>query len=533
MVSSRYMEDIPPEHPPARSWWPSQRWPRTTVVLEVVLIGLIGAWLGLLVGGRMTTSIGPLEARLTVEVSPTGGSVLSLPPLGELSLQTHDGPFRLHADVTQINEADAREIFNDPKSLHGLPREVSADLKSGVQELVWRAAGSAVLGAVLLGVPVFRRRYRRALLAGVVAVVAITGGGATAAATWNPQAINEPRYTGLLTSAPSVVGDAGDIVTDFKKYEKQLAKIVTNVSRLYDVTSTLPAFAPSSSTIRVLFVSDLHINPGSWDVIRSVTKQFDVDFIVDTGDISDHGTSAENAYVQPIGTLGVPYVFVRGNHDSSVTEDGIREQPNAIVLDDQIREVDGLRLAGIGDPRFTPDKDTRGQPAPISVKVTGERLASLIRSQPPEAPVDIAMMHDPEGAAETDGTVPVALAGHYHRRFEQELPFKTLLFVQGSTGASGLRGLEGEKPTPAKASVLYFDRTTRALQAWDDITLGGLGLTSVSIQRHLRSSIVATDKSNLPSPATWSPSPTGTSPSTPWPTPTLSPSLSGSASPGG
>jgi predicted MPP superfamily phosphohydrolase len=503
------MEDSPPEHPPARSWWPSQRWPRPTLVVEIVVIGLIGAWLGILVGGRLNTSIGPLETRLTIEVSPTGGSVLSLPPLGELSLKSHDGPFRLHADVTQINEADAREIFKDPQSLQGLDREVAADLQTGVRKLVIRAAGSAVLGAVLLGVPVFRRRFRRALLAGAVAAVAIAAGGGAAAATFDPQAINEPRYTGLLASAPSVVGDAGDIVTGYKKYEKQLAKIVTNVSRLYDVTSTLPAFAPSTSTIRVLFVSDLHINPGSWDVIRSVTKQFDVDFIVDTGDISDHGTAAENAYVQPIGTLGVPYVFVRGNHDSLITEDAIRKLPNAIVLENQVREVDGLRLAGIGDPRFTPDKDLRDQSASISVKVTGESLASLIRGQPAGAPVDIAMMHDPEGVAEVDGTVPLALAGHFHRRFQEELPFKTLLFVQGTTGAAGLRGLEGEKPAPSTASVLYFDRATRALQAWDDITLGGLGLTSVSIERHLRSSVGQPDKSNLPTPDPASPTPSG------------------------
>jgi predicted MPP superfamily phosphohydrolase len=482
--------DSPPEHPPAataRSWWPSRRWPQTTVVVEIVMIGLIGAWLGLLVGGRMNASVGPLETRLSIELAPGGGSVLSLPPLGQLSLKSHAGPFRLHAEVTQINEADAREIFNDPKSLQGLDKVVAADLSSAVRQLVVRAALSAVLGALLLGFLVFRRRYRRALLAGAVAVFAVSVGGGSAAATWNPKAINEPRYTGLLASAPSVVGDAGDIVTDYKKYEQQLAKIVTNISRLYDVTSTLPAFAPSSSTIRVLFVSDLHINPGSWDVIRSITKQFDIDFIVDTGDISDHGTAAENAYVQPIGTLGVPYVFVRGNHDSLVTEDAVRAQPNAIVLDDKVAVVDGLRLAGIGDPRFTPDKDTRDRPASVSVKQTGLSLADLIRSS--AAPVDIALMHDPEGAEEVDGTVPVALAGHYHRRFEQELPLSTLLFVQGSTGASGLRGLEGEKPTPAKASVLYFDRSTHALQAWDDITLGGLGLTSVSIERHLRSSV--------------------------------------------
>ena len=36
----------------------------------------------------------------------------------------------------------------------------------------------------------------------------------------------------------------------------------------------LPAYQPDPSTIRVLFVSDLHLNPASWDVIRSVAKQF-------------------------------------------------------------------------------------------------------------------------------------------------------------------------------------------------------------------------------------------------------------------
>ena len=43
--------------------------------------------------------------------------------------------------------------------------------------------------------------------------------------------------------------------------------------------------------------------------------------------------------------------------------------------------------------------------------------------------------------------------------------------------------------------MLYFDRATRRLQAWDDVTLGGLGATSVGIARHL-----ATEPSPAPSP---------------------------------
>ena len=44
---------------------------------------------------------------------------------------------------------------------------------------------------------------------------------------------------------------------------------------------------------------------------------------------------------------------------------------------------------------------------------------------------------------EMDGTVPLVLSGHYHRREQHLLPDGTLSFFQGSTGASGLRGLEG------------------------------------------------------------------------------------------
>jgi hypothetical protein len=57
--------------------------------------------------------------------------------------------------------------------------------------------------------------------------------------------------------------------------------------------------------------------------------------------------------------------------------------------------------------------------------------------------------------------------------------------IEGSTGGAGLRALDHDEPTPLEASVLYFSRTTHELQAYDDITLGGLGLTSVSVVRHI------------------------------------------------
>jgi predicted MPP superfamily phosphohydrolase len=332
------------------------------------------------------------------------------------------------------------------------------------------------------------RAWRRAAAGAGTALAVLAASGGVAAATFDPRAIAQPRYDGLLTLAPAVVGDAEQIVGDVSRYGEQLAQLVGNVTQLYDAASTLPAYTASEDTVRVLSVSDIHLNPVAYDVIRSVSQQFRTDLVIDTGDLTDRGSSAEGRFAALIGRLDQPYVFIRGNHDSVSTEAAVAGQPNARVLrEGDVVEVEGLRIAGIGDPRFTPDKTTRDDDgAAPTVLESGERLAERVRELAEQGePVDVALVHDPEAAAPLDGEVPLVLAGHGHEREVRTLEGGTLLFEQGSTGGAGLRGLEGEEPTPVQLSVLYLDRTTGELQAWDDIDVGGLGLTSARIERHL------------------------------------------------
>ncbi len=77
------------------------------------------------------------------------------------------------------------------------------------------------------------------------------------------------------------------------------------------------------------------------------------------------------------------------------------------------------------------------------------------------------------------------LAGHTHEREVTRLDGGTLLMVQGSTGGAGLRALQGEFPEPLTCTVLYLDPETGALTAYDQITLGGLGQTEVTIEREV------------------------------------------------
>ncbi|MDX3457992.1 metallophosphoesterase [Streptomyces sp. ME02-8801-2C] len=500
-------------HPAAELVHPPHPWTRA---LGLVAVVLLGAWLGLLIVGNVRAPVGPMNTTMTLRPSLTGGTKINVSPLGALELSSHTAPVRLDVNVDQLDPVRAQALVDHPERLSGLQDEVAKDVGHGTLDLAVRSCVAVVSGATALGLAVYRRP-RRALAAGGLALTLLIASGGTAYATWNPKSVLEPKFSGLLSSAPSLVGNARNIVTEFDVYQKELARLVTNVTKLYDVTSTLPVYQPDPATIRVLHVSDIHLNPASWKIIASLVEQYDIDVIADTGDTMDHGTAAENGFLDPIKDLGAPYVWVRGNHDSRLTQRYLQRMKNVRVLDDgQSVNVGGLRFAGIGDPAFTPDRSAGEKDGGRDQQLAGDRLASAIRDQRTlGTPVDIAMAHEPDAARRTDGVVPLVLAGHLHHAEMEVMPKGTRLRIEGSTGGSGLRALEKKNPDQIEASVLYLDRDTRRLQAWDEIKLGGLGLTTAEVSRHL-------PKENQPG-ATPVPSPSPSSPTSPRTSPNPSP----------
>ncbi|MFJ7900472.1 metallophosphoesterase [Streptomyces sp. NPDC096198] len=482
---------------PPRPWLPA---------LGMAAVVLLGSWLGLLVVGSVRVPVGPVNTTMALRPSLTGGTRINVSPLGALRLDSHEAPVRLDVDVDQLDPVRAQALVDHPERISGLQQEIVRDVEHGAAALAVRSCLAVAVGATGLGLAVYRRP-RRALAAGGLALGLLTASGATAYASWNPQSVLEPKFSGLLSSAPSLVGNARSIVTEFDVYQKELARLVTNVTKLYDVTSTLPAYEPDPTTIRVLHVSDIHLNPSSWKIIASLVRQYDVQVIVDSGDTMDHGSTAENGFLDPIADLGAPYIWVRGNHDSAATQRYLEHLKNVHVLDDgRAISVAGLRFAGIGDPQFTPDRSV-APGGDRAEELAGARLASALHDQKAAGtPVDIAIAHEPTAARQTDGEVPLVLAGHLHHEGMEIMRYGTRLRIEGSTGGSGLRAVEHRYPAPVEASILYLDRDTRRLQAWDEIRLGGLGQTTAEVSRHLA-------KENHPGA-----SPTPSTPSPPAPT---------------
>jgi predicted phosphodiesterase len=467
---------------------------RIAVLAACLAVALAGSAVGIVLAGQENARVGPVDVHFQLQPSLSGGSQLRVPPLGTMEFATHHGPLAMHASVEELRADVARNLAQDPGGFATVGNRVESDLRSALVQLVLRAVAAALVACALLGLVVFRSFRRTAVCLGLCLATLLATAG-VAAATWRPASIREPRYTGLLASAPTAIGSAEQIITNFSQYRLALGQLVGNVVQLYDVTSKLPTYSPTGSTVALLHISDLHLNPAGIDLVTSLVTQFHIRGVIDSGDVTDHGSAAESPLVDDLRRISVPYVVIKGNHDSATTIEQLKRIPNATILDRAVTTVAGITIAGIADPRFTPDKTS-----PVdddAVVTSGQQLTDFLATQ--ASVVNVAVVHDPIAAGPLAGHVSLVLAGHRHHR-EQQVADGTLLLVEGSTGGAGLRGLQGEKPTPLECSVLYFDSESHQLQAWDEITVGGLGSSSVTVERHVRPKSAGVLPTSTPSP---------------------------------
>lgn len=426
--------------------------------------------------GSTSRAIGPLEVRLSLVPALAGGVAVSVPPLGQLDLPTHKGPLKVSATVTRVDPDRARALLTSRSPGRTAVSQVTADSYDALAAAAAKAGLVALLSSAVTCAVVFRRPGP--VLHGTAAVaVALAASAAVAGVTLRTEGLNEPTFDGLLAQAPALIGR----VQDFDAYSQRVAELTRNVARVYGSLDALPA-SPSSDSTRMLWVSDVHNNPQSYTLMSRLVEQFSVEAILDTGDIVDVGSAVENRLLNRVSDFGVPYLYVRGNHDSQLTQATIAVQPRARVVDDgEIIDVAGVSIAGIGDPLFRPNKSAGSQVEAddAALRAAGERLAAAVEAAP--SPVDVVMVHNPKTAAPLFGKVPLILDGHTHER-RHRFEDGTLELTQGSSGGAGLRTFDGEGALPLQMSVLHFDGDG-ALIGVDDITVGGLGQRSVTVER--------------------------------------------------
>lgn len=452
---------------------------KATVILILLAIISMLAFVSLL--GSHTAVLDAFQIEFSLMIFDHGYTQLEFPPLGIVRAQTHFPPLMLKARLINVDLAQLRlllEKAEDQAYLDSLRAKARGEINVFLARLLLLAFLGGAAGPLIFG----ERNRKKILLAGLIGMIVLGSLLALSYATFEPMAFMNPEFEGILKAAPWIFGLLEESLLRVRSLGEQLELIAVNMNVLFKQIEQLEPLGTVEGELKVVHVSDLHNNPAGMDFLEQVVDTFAVDLVIDTGDITDFGTDIEAGLASPLEHFGIPYVFVPGNHDSPNVIARLQEIDNVIVLEEEQIEVVGLRVAGIADPSA---KDMRMVVA--AEAVLDEYAARLHRviDEAEQLPHVVAV-HHPRIAESFLSRVQVVLTGHTHQ-FSIKEQGESVMINAGTTGASGIRGLQVREETPYSLVLLHFGRQTEGelyLRAADVIRVYKFG-SAFSLERHM------------------------------------------------
>jgi predicted phosphodiesterase len=418
--------------------------------------------------------LGPTTVSARAELG-RGQTTLLVSPLGTVSAQTHAAPLHLDLTITEIDPTSLGDAVSSGTGRQDLVKSVERDLRSTtIRIVVQLALGAAVIGAIV-GALLPRRRWTTVLAgasgAGLVVGVLL----AATAATFEVEAFAEPRFSGALERAPEVIAAVNREFGSFEELSSRYEKAASRLSELLSLVAE-PTPGPTAGSVSILHISDIHSNPIGVQIAAQLAREFDVDAVLDTGDVTSFGASIEARMSEFIERVPAPYLFVPGNHDSPANRTALARAKNVTLLDGDVVNVAGIDILGWADPTFTATRDVSTEEGNAIRVAEAERVAQAVADELP----DVLAVHDARLAEDSIGDVSLILAGHTHEE-AFEVDDGTTVMTVGSTGATGLGSFFVEVDVPYEAEIIYFEGD-RAV-AYDYISLSGPGL-DFTVERH-------------------------------------------------
>lgn len=399
---------------------------------------------------------GPLgPGAVTVDVGLRASETsVDLPPLGRLVADSHRGPVGFDVRVDRIDLQQAGALAGDlargSQPATQLRANIGEDMRPLLQGIVLRSLAVAVAAGVVVGLVLPRRRVRyvAATTAGSLGFVVLAG--AVAFSSFSPTAFDQPRFEGSLAAAPDIVNTVQRHIDDVSIVETRLEALSARLVGLYRSVEGASA-GPSLTDVTILHVSDLHSNPVGIELMEETAERFEVDAIIDTGDLTSFGASLEELVVQRIARVEVPYYVVPGNHDHPRIRRALRAA-GVQVLDPGIAQVGDVRILGVGDPTFTADNRLSREIYDARQVDAAEDVARRVHLTDP----DVVAVHNARQLADATGSFDVGLAGHTHR-FEVRYEDGSVVLETGSAGATGVGALTAEEDLPYQMQLLQFE----------------------------------------------------------------------------
>ncbi len=307
--------------------------------------------------------------------------------------------------------------------------EVDAVVTDAVRGTAVRFLLGALAASLLLAgleavlVPMWRRRDPAALRLRSVLVpslaATLTASAATGVAvglTYDPSRTEAFRSTGLI----GYLAENQDLLGQVESRARQVSPYIRNLLALSSALKGRYGPAPDEPVaLRLLLVSDIH-DGNVYDLARTVIQEEGINAVLDTGDIVDFGRVEEleaAGIPRGIQSLGVPYFFVRGNHDAVSGDDQailrrLARLSNVVLLQpdpDTYVEADlgGLRIGGFNDPRWYGDS---GEATGQAQQPAREAFAATFADR---TPLDIVASHHPAAVRGLE-RAGLVVHGHMH-----------------------------------------------------------------------------------------------------------------------
>ena len=384
--------------------------------------------------GTAATAIAPVTtetrhyaAQVSLDPNPLASASLLVPTVfGDIDV----GFTGLAPGIRALPQVKASitELLARPKvtasTLAPGPLELDSAVRSAAIDLGLRFFIGALFVAGLVVVFAYLRRKRwagrrtlvRALAAATIATLVT---GASVALTYRPERASDFASTGVLSTVEanaSLLQDVEARSADAAPYLTNLVALVSSLKSRYT-----PAAADSPAALRLLLVSDLHVG-NQYPLAKTLITEEKLDAVIDSGDLVTFGTvqEAEAAGIfQGIASLGVPYFFVRGNHDATSSTDTalldrLARIPNVVLLQPTSAsfteaQLHGIRIRGVNDTRWFGD-DGKRTAARQEPAIAAYRAAYADDPAP-----DLLVTHHLVVARTLDAAV--SINGHMHTPF--------------------------------------------------------------------------------------------------------------------
>ncbi len=454
---------------------------RAAFLLGLALLSLLGAAVCVTMCGPRTYHWQAFDVQLALRPALRGRTRLALPPLGAVSAATHRAPLALDLTLTGLSLEKIQSLAKRAPSRNLLERDLARTVRAALTDFAWRQVGWGMLGGLLAPLLLHLRRLRFWLFG------ALVGGGAVALLLWmtyrtfDTRTLDALTYTGSLRQAAPVLGLARTAFDNAQRLSDRLRGVAGELNTLYGrINAAADLAPPDGPTVRVLHITDFHNNGLAAGFVQELARRFQVDAVIDTGDLTDFGSPIEGRLSRGLAQIPAPTLFLAGNHDSQATVRAERAEPHTTVLDGQLVTVAGLRVIGEPDPSSARAGVGSVDTSDAAISDAATRLSADVARLPD--PPAIVCVHNPRQAADVVGKVPLVLCGHTHLASVTAQGI-TVICNAGTTGGAGTRYFDRPGGVPLTAAILTFTRGPHPrLLFIDQVALAG-ALDEFSVTR--------------------------------------------------